>query len=142
MSAPNLVFELIPEAQLLVSCQTTLAPSDAEWDEYLVALAQLQVLVPRPRSLVLTNGGVPSHSQRLRLRVDKSRPPAPVAVLSSSSAVRFVLSVLALVNPAMRSFNPHELDAAMSYLGIPSQQTALVYSVIARLRQALVARAA
>ncbi|HEY6559062.1 MAG TPA: hypothetical protein VI072_17380 [Polyangiaceae bacterium] len=57
----------------------------------------------------------------------------PTAVVSSSMAVRFVISVFALTNPGIRGFAPSHLGDAIAYLELKPDECALVEAIARRL---------
>jgi hypothetical protein len=112
---PDLVFEVLDETRLIVSCQGRFNPSDDEWDRWLAAATSLERRVGAFRLLVATEGGHPTKSQLDRLRATKKSDP-PTVVVSASLALRFVGSALTFVNPTIRFFAPADLDAAFDHL--------------------------
>jgi hypothetical protein len=89
--------------------------SDAEWEPYLETLKGIDRSAP-VRILAYTEGGRPTREQQQRLKAVEKQGWL-VAVVSPSTAVRFVVSVFALELPTIRLFSPEQLDEACSYLG-------------------------
>jgi hypothetical protein len=118
----DLVFEVIREARLVVSCQTKFNPSDSEWDVWLSAASDVERQHGRLKLLVVTEGGHPTKAQLERLKaVNKSNPPT--AIVSNSLALRFLGTALTFINPTIRCFSPAQLDEAFQHIGLlPDEQ--------------------
>jgi hypothetical protein len=133
---PNLVFEVLPDLCLMVSYQLETAATDAEWDAYLVAMDKA-LRSSRFRSIAVTEGAHPTRAQQARLTAVVKGKPARVAVLTSASGVRFVVSVLALMNRDVKAFTLREYEAAFIHLDLAFGERIGVPGVIARLRERL-----
>ncbi|HEY3593193.1 MAG TPA: STAS/SEC14 domain-containing protein [Polyangiaceae bacterium] len=132
--APVLVYELLPEQQLLVSWQNTHEASDDEWDNYVQAVSSLRG--PGAASLVLTDGGYPTRKQQARL-FEQIKDNRRVAVVSSASTLRFVVSILSFINPNIKSYMPDELVDAITYLRVPEASHPIVLATVESLRRRL-----
>jgi hypothetical protein len=130
-----LVYEVLREQQLLVSWQSLHSPSDDEWDNYVQAVCSLTG--PRGACLVLTDGGYPTRRQQGRLFERVKGDRRRVAVVSSASTLRFVVSVLSFINPNIKSYMPEELAAALTYLRVPEMSHAVVLATAESLRRRL-----
>lgn len=130
---PKLVFEIVADLRLAVMCQGTENPTDAEWDAYLDALGPLLALAEGYRVLVVTEGGHPLRNQHGRLRERMAGAKPLVAVLTAAAGVRFVASVLALVNSNLRCYAPDQRDAALASLGLRENEVVVVDALVKRL---------
>jgi hypothetical protein len=63
--------------------------------------------------------------------------PVRMAVLSSASAVRFVVSMFALMNRDFKAYSPSEAEAAFTHLGLTAAERFGLPRVIERLREKL-----
>jgi hypothetical protein len=136
----DLLFEVVREARLVVSCQSKFNPSDDEWARWMTAASNLEHEVGQFRLLVVTEGGHPTKPQLDRLRaVNKKNPPT--AIVSSSLALRFMGTALTFVNPTIRCFSPKELDEAFDHIGLVSAERSRATTVMQRLEKELLARA-
>jgi hypothetical protein len=133
--SPRLVYEWASDLELLVSCQGVGSPTDEEWDGYLACVAICEA--EGGRCLVLTAGGRPSREQQARLLATVKGHPTPVAVVSPAGALRFVVSIMALVNPHIQSFNPSQRAAAFAHIGLLPEQHERAERVIERLQKRL-----
>lgn len=133
---PDLVFEVLIEERLVVSCQTRFNPSDAEWDSWLDAVAALVQRVGTVTLLVVTEGGHPTRTQTERLRARNTSHPL-TAVVSSSTGMRFFISALSFVNPTIRYFSLVELDRAFEHVGLSPPSYERVRTSIEELRRRL-----
>jgi hypothetical protein len=136
---PTLAFEIFAGMTLAVLCQTEQQPTDEEWDAYLRAIGPAHAIVTF-RFLVVTDGGHPSRGQQKRLQaVTRDRHPR-VAIVSAAASLRFVTSILGLMNPNVRCFHPAQRLEALVYLGIAADQAAAVARIVERVQERLAQR--
>lgn len=132
----NLVFEVLKKPRVIVSCQNAEFPTDAEWDNWLLAVMNLEREVTSIRLLILSEGGHPSRDQVERVRaVNHSNPP--VSIISPSRAYRFLAAALTFLNPAIRCYGPRERGNAYAHLGIAASDRESVDLAIDRLTRKL-----
>ncbi len=130
MTSRNLAYRAI--GSLLVVVHSQGEASDPEWDQYMQHVSAL-----RHRSgdsfqmLVYALGGAPTASQRSRLTTALGRRPVPLAVLSTSSLVRGVVTALSWFNPGIRSFLPTQLGDALRFLPAPVEPQTVLATVMA-----------
>lgn len=125
----NLVFEWLSAERMMVMYHGVHEADDVEWDACLDALRTLQS--GPVRILVSTQGGRPTRDQQQRL-IEIEKSDWKVAVVSPSTAVRFVVSVFALELPSIRLFAPEHLDEACAYLGCTLDEVAVVRGALER----------
>jgi hypothetical protein len=89
-------------------------PSDEEWEECMKILRSKDL--SKVKVLVLTKGGSPTPRQQAALARVLAGNAVPVAVVSESAFVRFVVSSVALITKRIRTFQPSELDSALAHL--------------------------
>jgi hypothetical protein len=94
------------------------------------------------RYFTFSEGGHPSGSQQGRVKAAVNGRTPAVAIVSSSIAIRFVGSVLALVNPKVRCFKPEQLEQAYSHISVTARDIPRLSAIVARLRQEISANAA
>ena len=133
----TLTFEFLPPMNLMISCQGTVAATDADFDRYLEALRDALRNPNKFLSLVVTDGAYPTRDQQKRMTqiVAGNRPR--VAIVSGSAALRFVTSTFSLLNPNMQCFDSTACEAALAYLGLGPIEMPTVMSTIASLRTRL-----
>ncbi|HEV8549037.1 MAG TPA: hypothetical protein VGQ57_08415 [Polyangiaceae bacterium] len=132
---PSFAFEVVRDLELLVSYQGPRNPSDEEWDGYLEVLGRLHQVPNNYRYFTISEGGHPSGAQQARVKaLVNGRTPA-VAIVSSSIAMRFVGSVLALINRKVQCFRPDQLRLAYAHLAVPDSDVPRLEMVVARLRE-------
>jgi hypothetical protein len=134
----NMAFTFLPgvtgEGLMLVS-HTSATPTDAEWAPYFAELVKHD---PRTlRSLAFTDGGAPGGAQRKQLNDFLKGQASPAAVVTASGMVRGVVTALSWFNPQMRAFQPDNVEAALRYLGVKSDDMSLVLREIQILRKKL-----
>ncbi len=135
----NLVYEVLTDTRLVISCQNKSFPSDAEWDSWLTATRNLEHKTSDFRLLVVTEGGHPTKAQMERLRAANRTNPR-TAILSPSLAYRFMASALTFVNPAIRCYSPAECEKAFDHIGLVLAERNRAQAVIERLQGQLTAR--
>ncbi len=136
--APTIVYEVISEPKLVLTVQLQASPRDDEWSRYLdVVFSQGRERLAWS-TLVVSHGGRPSRSQiaQLQQRAATSKP-APVAMVTDSPAIRFIVSALSLLNPRLRAFRLSDLELALEYMQVPSARRQLVRDTLVCLETAL-----
>lgn len=128
------MFEVVRDLELLVSYQGPENPRDEEWDNYVEVLGRLHQAPNGYRYFTISEGGHPSGGQQARVKAITNGFTPAVAIVSSSIAIRFVGSVLALVNRKVQVFPPDELEAAYRHIGVAERDVPRLESVVARLR--------
>lgn len=93
-------------------------PSDAEWDHCLELLVQDPHRIDQVKVLVVTDGGGPTPDQRKRLQQALDGARIPIAVVTNSMRVRFIVSSVALLTSRIQSFNMDEMGDAYAHLGL------------------------
>jgi hypothetical protein len=101
-------------------CHTKKSPEAETWSAACRAVAEglRRSQGRRIGTLVLTDSGGPSTTQREELAQATERKKYPVSVVSSSPAVRFIASSMALFIPEMQSFLPADWRKALDHLGM------------------------
>jgi hypothetical protein len=134
----NLVFEVIKDVRLVVSCQNVGFLTDTEWANWLLAVMNLEREVSSVRLLVVSEGGHPTKAQIDRVRaVNRTNPP--MSIVSPSRGYRFMAAALTFLNPAIRCYSPHERDKAYDHLGIAANDRDRIELTIDRLNRKLTA---
>jgi hypothetical protein len=139
----NLLFETLTPLRLLVTYHTVAAPSDVEWQAWLDATEVLWKNTPDLLLLVVSDGGHPTRKQIARLeegkrrleRLGGKRRSEPLtAIVSSSVAMRFVVSTVSLFNPQIRCYASTEQQLAYRHLGLAPSEAMLASAAVERLR--------
>jgi hypothetical protein len=117
----------------IIGVHTKVAPSDAEWKEYIQLCKKVadDAGFPALRGLSITDGGAPTSTQRALANEFLEGRSAPTAILSSSSIVRGVVTAMSWFNPKIKSFAPVRAREALAYIDFPTNQ---IGSLCARLR--------
>ena len=136
--AACLEFEWVPDANLLVAYHANGSVEDDLWDDYVHAIHSN--LGPNLRCLVWNEGGRPTSDQQRRLVAATEGAKVPVAVVSSSIAVRFVVSALALANRHVRYFSVDQVNAALVYLCKDATQRVAAVAAVERVRKRATSR--
>ena len=131
--AEGLVYEFFP-AELLCVSYTGQEPDAGDWDGYFALLSARTA--DRMRFVVYVDGPAPSRAIQARISDAARDRPWRVVLLSSSMALRFVVSVFSFVNRTIRFFPPEELRAALDHLECSAREVLLVERALARFRGA------
>jgi hypothetical protein len=133
MGSPRqgLAFELLAKEKILISYQGPHATPE-EWDRY---ISLMRTLAPTAgvRFLVWVEGPPPSAANQRRI-MELVRRDWPVALVSTSTAMRFVVSTFSLVNRTIRFFSPDQLSDALTHLHCAIPEAAAVHGALDRLR--------
>jgi hypothetical protein len=133
----NLAFEVHDEISLVVLKHGPGAPSEPEWTRYLEALGSVEHRLEAMRILVLTDGGRPHREQQSEMNALCAGRSVRTAVVSSSMGVRFVISIMTLLNPGIKGFASARLTDAFEYLGLTPTECSIAESIARRLSRAV-----
>jgi hypothetical protein len=105
------------------------APDPAEWGQLVDDIARRK---DRVRGvLVATGGGAPDATQRAELTTALHGVKVPAAILSESATARLVITALNFfLHDQARPFSRAQVDAALSYLGVPDAARARVKAAV------------
>lgn len=113
---------------VVVVVHTSLPPSNDEWNNYIQAVVSAKRAyggdLLRCCQLVLTDGGGPNSAQRAaaqKAAAQVNGEAMPVAVVSSSTLVRGIVTAFNWFNMNMKVFSPAEVRAAFEFLRIREQ---------------------
>lgn len=112
-------------------------PTDAEWEEYVAALARRGAEGRTLRVLVVTPGAGPNMRQRKQLNDGIGRIPIRTAVVTSSGVGRAVVTLIGLRFPEIRAFEPNRLDLALQHLEVASSERDGVVRTVEQLQRLL-----
>jgi hypothetical protein len=135
----SFAFENIEDLELLLSYQGPRNPSDAEWAPYVALLQRLHATRAGYRYLVFSDGGHPSSEQQARLKAATEGRKPPVSIISSSVAIRFVVSIFALFNHRVQCFAPSEINSALRHIGLNPDVAPRVLARLAKLKDGIAA---
>lgn len=131
LDTAHLGFEWVGEANVLLAIHVNGSVSDEVWDRYVVAVRTHQG--PELRCLVWNEGGRPTMAQQRRLLEATQGSRAPVAIVSSSVAARFIVSIFALANRHVRFYPASDAEAALYYLCTDDRMRAHLKNVLSHL---------
>jgi hypothetical protein len=143
VAGKNLVFEVVTEARLVVSCQFGGVPTDHEWDNWLASTTHLLCRFNTCRLLVLSERGHPTGAQIERLRatgrrmLEKGYGYPQTAIISTSAAMRLFVNALMCINPTIRCFSPADRQKAFDHLGLARDEANRAVVAMDRLRARL-----
>jgi hypothetical protein len=106
-----------------------LSPTDAEWNEcvaYYVPLLKDGQVEQMP-TLVVTDGGGPTATQRAKTNETLRGKVARIAVCSDSMSARMIVNALGLFNRHMHAFPKNQISRALDHLGVaPHLKTRMI----------------
>ena len=119
----NSAFRLVGNVVLVV--HNSVAPTNDEWESYIKTVLRGGKLyggdLTLCRQLVLTDGGGPNSAQRAvaqKAAEQMGGAAMPVAVVSSSTFVRGIVTAFNWFNMNLRAFSPLEITKALSFLKV------------------------
>ncbi len=130
----TLTFEFVSDV-LLVLRENAVTPRDEDWDAFLKVLVENRENFEKLRILVRTEGGGPNVLQRKRLQKALGGRPIRVAVVTNSIPVRFLVSSIALLNRAIRSFAIDEIKGAYEHLSLTPAEIRLADEAIVKMNE-------
>ncbi|MFW5924862.1 MAG: hypothetical protein ACOCV4_01785 [Myxococcota bacterium] len=122
---------------VLILRETKETPSDAEWDYCLELLVQDPQRLDQVKVLVVTDGGGPTPDQRKRLKQTLDGARIPIAVVTDSMRVRFIVSSVALLTSRIQSFAPNQMADAYTHLELSASTERLVQQALAEMWEEL-----
>lgn len=126
-----MVFEMLTKEKILISYQGANASAE-DWDRYISFMKTIAGTTDL-RFLVFVEGAPPSAANQRRI-AELVKREWPVALVSSSTAMRFVVSAFSLVNRSIRFFSPAQLTDALVHIHCSAMDALAVYDAVDRLR--------
>jgi len=108
------------EKNVVLVVHTAAEPSDAEWGAYIAVLREVRP--PDLNIFVVTDGGAPNAKQRAALKAYQEGAQPPTAVVSTSRAVRGVVTAISWFNAHIVAFQPIEIDRAFDHVGVAAKE--------------------
>lgn len=129
----NAAFRLV--GNVVVVVHNAVAPTSEEWEQYIATLFKACKLYGNDlsvcRQFVLTDGGGPNSAQRAAsLKAAEQMPHSqlmPVAVVSSSTFVRGIVTAFNWFNMNLKAFSPQDVHKAISFLKIDEPTVQAIY---------------
>jgi hypothetical protein len=119
---------------LLVLYHSTQPPTNEEWDDMLLVFERMMQAHGLVKTIVLTEGGFPSATQRAALVKVFGTGTSRTAILTRSTAGRAIVTALRWWNPTMATFSPDELPKAMEFLELEPGMRGTIERTLADLR--------
>jgi hypothetical protein len=138
----NATARLVDNIVLVV--HTAAAPSNDEWKTYIDTVLdggrRFGGDLRQCRQLVLSDGGGPNSAQRQlaqKAAEQMNGAAMPVAVVSSSTFVRGIVTAFNWFNMNMKAFHPGEARAVLDFLGIEPSMSQEITSQLDEIQQEL-----
>lgn len=129
-------YEYLPELKLLVSYWPMGEFTDDEWDAYIVVVRGHTLSVADFRVLSWNHGNAtPRPEQQKRMGAAVGVNSNKVAVVTRDAPNAFASSVLAFINPNIRSLSESQWDEAWEHLGLTSADRVTAQRALQQLRE-------
>lgn len=134
-ASDSLAFEYLEGVGVLVSYQSQIALTTADWKAYIATVTAVIASNPQLRVLRYNAGRhrLSTEQQRL-LRAAAQGTTHRVALVTPDGMSGFMVSVFALLNPNVRSFAESDFASALEYLMLKGAERNRVESSFERLR--------
>jgi hypothetical protein len=130
----SLGFELLPEELCIVFYKGVGDAPAERWNGYVDLISAMAHHGSRLRFLVQNDDGqVPTAVQTRASDLMRGHTPR-VAMLSSATSMRFIVSAVVMWNPQIRLFAPSELDAALAHLNADAKERSAFRAALDRVR--------
>jgi hypothetical protein len=129
----NIAYEVID--RLFIVVYGVKDPSDEEWEAYLKLVQRHGI--DRTMQLIFTEGGGPTAQQRRYLENILNGRAVPVAVITTSPAIRVMVTAMSWLNRKIRAFPPTGLADALAYLEVPQSRMELIEREMAKLHRSI-----
>lgn len=134
----SMVFKIVGNVHIVINGTTE--PHDEDWRLYMNAVRseeQKMTDFAKMRTLVFSGGGGPNAKQRKEINEFLGGRATPVAIVTSSTIMRGIVTALQWFNPLARAFSPDNVVAAMQFLGTSNSDTNLVWSEAKKLQRSV-----
>jgi hypothetical protein len=128
------VWEVLRDERILVSYSDG-PGSEQQWREYIVTLTRLPSEEGKPLRILAYAADAPPRAALDGIMSAARGKSWRVALISPSTAVRFVASTFSFVIRTLRFFAPNELGAAFEHLGCSEVERRRASEALARLRE-------
>jgi hypothetical protein len=120
---------------VMVSVQGDVPMSDEDWDDYLATVdANLTSL---KAFLISADNHGPNAGQRAKLDKQRAVYPLPKAVVTTSMAIRGIVTATSWLGSKIRAFSPANIDEAFAYLSVAEPDRAALLELVAILKTRL-----
>jgi hypothetical protein len=115
----NMGFKIVGTLHVILLGEKS--PTEADWEEYLQAILTEErkgVDATAWCTCVFSDGGGPGPGQRKAIADLLHGRPSKVAVVTTSNALRGIMTAMSWFNPQAKAFSPQDVGAALSHLGL------------------------
>ena len=138
ISRPHFAADVLGDTTLL-SAHSRQSTADDDLTTVIPAFSALAKKFDRVQSLVFTDGGAPTLSQRRKMfdALGDRQSVVRNAVITDATSARFVISAMSLVVEGIRAFSPDEFGEALTYLEYSDSERATLLSKLRALHKSL-----
>ena len=119
---------------VLITVQGDMPLSDPDWDDFLRVVASATHV---KAYLFSSDNHGPSAKQRAKLQSNRAVFPLPKAVVTTSMAVRGIVTATSWLGTNIRAFSPDHIDDAFDYLGLSPASRPAVLECVALMKTRL-----
>ena len=119
---------------VLITVQGDEPLADDDWDDFLRVVASATHV---KAYLFSSDNYGPSAKQRAKLQAYRAVFPLPKAVVTTSMAVRGIVTATSWLGTNIRAFSPDHIDEAFDYLGVPQATRASLLECVALMKTRL-----
>ena len=134
----SMVFKIVGNVHIVIA--GTSEPIDEDWRTYMAAVRGEERKMAdfgKMRTIVFSAGGGPNAKQRKEVNEFLGGRATPVAIVTSSTIMRGVVTALQWFNPLARAFSPDNVFAAMQFLGTSDSEATGVWAEAKKLQSSV-----
>ena len=134
----SMVFKIVGNVHIVIHGMTD--PLDEDWRLYMNAVRseeQKTAGFGRMRTLVFSAGGGPTAKHRKEINEFLGGRATPVAIVTSSTVMRGLVTALQWFNPLARAFSPENVLAAMQFLGTSESEASVLWAEAKKLQSSV-----
>lgn len=138
ISRPHFAADVLGNTTLF-SAHSRQSTADDDLTTVIPAFSALTKKHDRVQSLVFTDGGAPTISQRRKMfdAIGDRQSVVRNAVITDATSARFVISAMSLVVEGIRAFSPDQFAEALAYLEYSDSERAVMLSKLRTLCKSL-----
>jgi len=131
----SMVFKIVGNVHIVIHGTTD--PIEEDWRLYMNAVRSEERKMAdfgKMRTLVFSAGGGPNAKHRKEINEFLGGRATPVAIVTSSTVMRGVVTALQWFNPLARAFSPDNVVAAMQFLGTSDGESSVLWAEAKKLQ--------
>lgn len=134
----SMVFKIVGNVHIVINGPND--ATDADWRVYMDAVRGEERKMAdfgKMRTIVFSAGGGPNAKQRKEINEFLGGRATPVAIVTSSTVMRGIVTALQWFNPLARAFSPENVVAAMQFLGTSGSEASILWTEAKKLQSSV-----